>query len=568
MLVLLVTAALAGPPRAQLPEPTHEVYAPVDVAIAMPDGVRLWTRVIRPTDDAPRPTVLIRYPYDQGLGFVTRWCQILAGQGYACVAQLVRGRGRSEGAWVPFAAERADGLAAIAWVREQAWSDGTLALAGDSYLAATGWAVLGDRPEGVKTLVSRVFGPDTYAGLYEDGLFRHELATAWTTMMPGRVMRFAPGRYHRALEHRPRTTMDLVAAGYEVPWFRGWISAEDPADPYWSRPEVTGFDAAPAATDLPVLMIGGWADTFLGPTFTTWDRLATRDRSLLVVGPWEHLGRLGSDDRLANVAGGLGDDGTLGQWPRVLAWLDHHLRGGPPPEVAHGVVTYVVGGDRWEHAPTWPPATTPRVLGLAAGPDRCGGRVVDGPTTAPETLTFRYDPDDPLRSAGDAMMLAGSLPFFAGVRPGFRHLPPTLCDRRADVLRFVGEPLPTPVRLAGQVTATLRVSSTAPDTAVVLRLVERRADGHETLVREDIARLAPRGVPPGTVVEVALATLPLDYVLQAGSRVQLDVSSSSFPRFEAHPNVTGPLHAATTVVTADQTLHLAGSTVTLPVVTP
>lgn len=566
--VSLLVAASAAQPRPDLPEAVHRALGPQDVSVAMTDGTRLWTRLWLPDVAGPVPTVLIRSPYDKAASLVDRSCRVLAGQGYACVNQLVRGRGDSGGAWVPFVHERADGLDTIRWVREQPWSDGKLAMMGDSYLAGAAWAVLGDAPEGLVTVVSRVFGPSTWEGMYDDGLFRHELATAWMTLMPAQSMRFfSAGRYHRALDHRPRTTMDLVAAGFEVPWFRDWLAADRPTDPYWARPEVAAFDATPTKAQIPLLMVGGWADTFVGPTFTAWDRLASQGQSLLVVGPWEHLGRVASDVPLGSVAGGLGGDGTLQQGPRVLSWLDHHLRGGPAPEVRSGTLTYVVGGARWEHAAIWPPASTPTTWWLAASEDRCTGTL----TTAPpprKAWTYTYDPADPVRASGDAAMLAGSLPFFFGVKPGFRRQREH-CEDRPDLLAFQSTALPTSTRIAGRISASLDVRSDAADTAFVVRVVEVHADGVRILVREDLATIGfaqPPGVPyvPGARTTLHLETLPVDYVFQRGSRIEVVVTSSSYPRIDAHPNVAGSANAAEATVVARNTVELGTSHIVLP----
>ena len=65
----------------------------------------------------------------------------LARRGFQVFIQSTRGTFGSGGQFRPFITEREDGLATVAWLRDQPWCDGQVAMTGASYLGHTQWAV-------------------------------------------------------------------------------------------------------------------------------------------------------------------------------------------------------------------------------------------------------------------------------------------------------------------------------------------------------------------------------------------------------------------------------------------
>lgn len=561
----LLTWLLALPVLAAVPEPSHRPDQARTLDLAMEDGVQLRTRVLLPEGEGPFPTLLTRMPYPMK-GFMDKRCRTFNRHGYACVHQEVRGRGHSQGDFEPFVHERADGSATIAWIRSQSWSDGQVALFGESYLGATQWTLAWDRPEGLVTIMPTVMGTDMHDLSFQGGLFRHDVATAWMSLMPGSEFRYVSGprHYRRALRHRPRAEMDLVSTGAEVPWVRRMLEAQDADHPEWEA--ARDFIGHPEQTELPVLSMGGWSDAFLGPQLDTWSRLASQDRSTLVIGPWDHLSTVRADVRQHGLDDEIGLDGDYFQLERVLDWLGHHMKGEPLDHPVGGVVAYVVNGGGWTWHQTWPPPSEPRVLHLAPGqdPQRCTG-LLSAEGAAGE-VGFTYDPDHPTPTVGGAGLLGSSFPLWGGPTPGFVDQK-RLCQRREDLVGFASAPLTEPLHLAGSPRARLVFSTDAPDTAVGFRLLEERADGKRIHVREAYRALSDvvDAYEPGTEVVVDLEAWPVEYVLEAGSRVLVEVASASFPKLEAHSNTAEPWAEAVEVRRAAQTVHLEGSWVELPV---
>ena len=572
LLLSLTTSASPNSVRRALDLPDFEAEAGErhTVRVPMPDGARLHTRVQLPEGDGPWPTLLMRTPYPME-AYLDRICARYVRYGYACVHQTVRGQGKSDGeVWDPFRHERADGLATLDWLIDQPWSSDNIALFGASYMGGVQWAMADALPPEVKTIIPQVFGVGMYDNAYEGGMFRHELLTAWMTLIPDRRFRAFGGRgYQRALQVRPRMEMDHTAVGTEIPWFRQWLASQEKSAALWQSPEVQEADRAPENISVPVLMMGGWHDIFLRTMVDTWERLATQSMSTLVIGPWDHLGRQATDVPMHNVDDDIGLQDSYLQSRRTLDWLDHHLKGRPAAFPVGRALVYTMGADAWQVTETWPPQTTPTTL--VAGSGTAQDCTASLGQAAGQPVQFDYRPTDPTPSLGGAGSIAAILsPGFDGVPIGVRDQG-ALCEERDDLIGWQSAPVSVPTRIAGRIRADLTVSSTAEDTAFNVRILEQTADGRRLHIRESIRALSFREgdmsrVPytPGQPVPLTIETWPVDYQLQAGSRIVLQLASASFPKYEAHSNTAVYWADAVETVSATQTIHRAA--VTLPVV--
>lgn len=558
--------------REGLPAFTHAAGPSTQHRVAMPDGIELATEVYTPADGGPWPTVLIRNPY-QGFDFFVRdWCGRLVRYGYACVYQDVRGQGASEGEWEPLVNEPDDGSATLRWIVGQDFQDGHIGMIGPSYLAAVQWAAAGDLPPEVKTFVPTVFTTDTYGVLYQDGMFRHETFTAWAALMQGRGMvgDGAGASYAQAVRHRPHREVDEAVFGTPMPWYREWVDHPSPSDPLWRRADNQRLNATPGRLEIPILMIGGWYDVFIGPQLGDWSRLATQAQSRLIVGPWTHVG---SGSEAFPPGEGSGD---LFQWARVLDWLGHHLKGTPLAE-APGVTSYDPRAERWTNRPAWPPPARAWRLHLADGISATGcegGALLDAPGSERDVVRYAYDPSDPVPTRGGAGMLAFVLPDFGGAPPGTTWQE-GFCERD-DVLSFISEPVDADMTLAGTIDVRLTVASSAEDTAFTAKLMEVLPDGRAVNIRDGITTLAyrngatsPQPYLPEVPVAVDFSLWPIEWTIPAGSRLRLDISSSDFPKFHAHPNLAGPWASQDSAIVADQALFVGQgrSWIELPVET-
>ena len=511
--------------------------------VAMPDGVRLATTVFRPLGRSPGPAVVMRTPYGAQAWppSIALLARLFAEAGHATVVQDVRGRYGSEGRFTPFANEAEDGVHTLEWVAEQPWCDGTLALVGFSYLGYASWAAQARAPERVRALVVGIGASDPWATFHPGGAFALETALRWSAGVgeregiPERQLDLA-----RGFAFRPVREADRVAIA-KRPFFRDWLDHPRP-DEYW-QPMIPKLGQTPAP-----LLVGGWYDILLGPQLADWAR--TTGDARLVIGPWSH-GRYVRRK-----------PSPRSRWfghvaiREILAFLDRELgEEGDPP--ASAVRLFPLGGEDWLDVADWPvPDASERVFHLRSqgGANGSGGDgrldpEAPGASEAPDRFT--YDPSDPVPSAGGAMLGPGGA---VDQRP---------VESRHDVLCYTSDALPSDLLLAGPVRVDLFAATSAPDTDFTAKLVDVAPDGPAINLCEGVSRmrwrkggLDPVWLEPEEPVRVEIDLWGTCARIARGHRLRLEISSSSFPRYDRNPNTrdaTG--HAAGGVPARQTVLH-------------
>ena len=133
-------------------QPTHEVQIDFDVRVPMRDGTQLSADVYRPATPGHYPVVLLRTPYLKNGDGALATGQYFAQRGYALVWQDVRGRGDSDGAFVPYRNEGRDGYDTIEWCAAQPWSNGNVGTMGGSYLGRIQWLAALEHPPHLRAM--------------------------------------------------------------------------------------------------------------------------------------------------------------------------------------------------------------------------------------------------------------------------------------------------------------------------------------------------------------------------------------------------------------------------------
>ena len=543
-----------------MPSFTHSAGNNFDTMVKMSDGIELFTTVALPAGGNSFPTILLRNPYAE-FGTILRdtLCGRFVRYGYACVFQDVRGQGQSGGDWVPGENEIGDGNDTLAWLVKQPFQNSNIAMVGPSYLAAVQWAAAsGGLPEEVKTFIPAVYTSDNRSVMFHDGMFRHETFTAWASMMKETNSESdadAGELYQRAIRHRPHIEVDTEVFGIDMPWYRRMVSGASADAEQWKVSGNSDLLKVPEQLTVPVLMIGGWYDVFLGPQFQDWQRLATQSSSRFVIGPWTHMGTGGEALETPNSEGGLF------QWPIMLDWLEHHLKG-RELQNKPGIASYVMRDNHWREYDSWPPVTHKKrfyLSGVTQSNSCDGGKLSTANGEPTMSVNFDYDPDNPVPTRGGAGMLAFILPGFEGAKPA-NVLQHGLCERE-DVLSFISAPLAEDLHITGEIDLQLTVASSAEDTSFTGKLIEVMPDGKAINIRDSITSLAyrnhaerPQPYSPGELVSLAFDFWPIDWSVKKGSRLRLDISSSDFPKYHAHPNKAGNWAEIDNVEVARQTL--------------
>lgn len=544
--------------------------------VPMRDGARLNTFVFVPESGGPRhPVILHRTPYgiaaadaldkfdvtrawlpnpaEPMRGSILRgWRQIVA-HGYAAVYQDTRGRHGSEGEDRVYADDAADGYDTLCWIAAQDWTNQMVGMSGSSAGATTTFAAASMRHPSLRAFFAQAGGSSIYDDVvYEGNAIEMERLWLWVAKnIPGlgaahreaamaragigaaemaEAARRASERYDRLDAARLADPPFLGSEEWlrlpllHCPDFATW---QPFLDEILSHPAPDAFRARHnfrRTIDIPGFHVTSWYDIFQTSVIAAFSDIQARVGSQkLWIGPNEHY---------FVYAGNF--------WPHdpYFAWFDYWLKGvengvaeGPP--VCYSPRAWVEDRaayvpDDWRSAERWPPpGIVPRRFYLR------GDGTLSGAGAGGAPRRFEYDPRRPVPTLGGRNMLIDAGPRDQGPA---RALPNY-------GLVYGGETLTAPLTIAGQVRATLSVQSDCPDTDFVVKLIERTADGRAMLIMDGVVRAMYRAgtgeAQPLVRDETAQVNIDLGHIhhsFAGGSRIEVDVTSSNFPRRARNTN--------------------------------
>jgi uncharacterized protein len=499
-----------------------------DVAVPMPDGVILLGDHYRPAGaDRPLPAVLIRSPYGRAGAAGILFAALLARRGLQVFIQSTRGTFGSGGQFRPFMSEQEDGLATVAWLRDQPWCDGQVATTGGSYLGHTQWAIAPYVDPPLRSVSLNITAAKMTAAFYHHGVPGLQNALTWTGFIGNQErggLHAIPNprqlaRLKRALRKVPLQAADVDVAGAPVAFWRDFVEHAAPGDEFWAGAD---HDHADLTRLPPVSMVTGWWDLFVPRQLRDYAAIrAAGVTARITVGPWLH-----------------GEPGELKAIVQQdIAWLDHHLNGGPPPPGAP-VRLFLQQAGTWLGFEEWPPPDaedTPYYLRVsgALSPEAEPG---DAPPDR-----FVYDPADPAPSKGGPLL-----------QPPGKQVDNAAIEARPDVLTFTTDPLAADLDLVGPVRARIFVRTGRQYADVFVRVCDVDDRGVSRNVVDGIRRLSPQTVPAADVqagddgvLAVDVELYPTGYRVQAGHRIRVQVSGGSFPRYARNFGTGEPFGAAT-----------------------
>jgi putative CocE/NonD family hydrolase len=500
-----------------------------NVGVPMPDGVVLLGDHYRPGGhDRPLPVVLIRSPYGRAGFPAVLFAAPLARRGFQVFIQSTRGTFGSGGQFRPFMSERADGTATVAWLRDQRWCDGQVSMTGGSYLGHTQWAVAPYVDPPLRSVSLNITAAKMTSAFYDHGAPGLQNALNWTGLIGTQEKGGLPGvlpnprqmaRTKRALRKVPLQAADIDVAGAPVAFWRDFVEHAAVADEFWANADHDGSDLTRFP---PVSMVTGWWDLFLPGQLRDYAALrAGGVTARITVGPWLHA-----------------DPGELKMIAQQdIAWLDHHLRGGPPPPGAP-VRVFLQTAGTWLDFDEWPP---PAGVGTAYYLRAAGGLSLDAEPGDAAPATFVYDPADPTPSAGGPLL-----------QPPGKQVDNAAIEARPDVLIYTTKPLACDHDLVGPVSARVYVRTGRQHADLFVRVCDVDAAGVSRNIVDGIRRLSPQTVPApdvrvgdDQVLAVDVELYPTAYRLQAGHRIRLQISGGAFPRFARNFGTSEPFGAAT-----------------------
>ena len=623
-------------------EPQLDVFLQQNVMVKMRDGVELATDLYLPANDGMPieekfPVLLYRTPYnktqterDHDYG---RW---FAQRGYVAVLQDCRGCFKSGGSVNFLIPEAEDGYDTLGWIDRQPWSNGKVGTWGTSWCGWTQTAMAALGPKNLSTMIPNMSGANAHSSTVRHGGALELRFLAWAfwhstgntqaelkadpSIDPALNLGAVP--FHDWLKRMPirrgQTQLRLV------PHYENWafeILTHGDYDEYWRHPSYAPSEHWDRFPDVPMLLVGGWYDSYTRATFENYVGLSAQKSSIKVlVGPWKHGATTVEQSHAGDVD--FGQEAALPSFRDLHdRWFDASLKGIGTIDDMPPVRIFVMGGGgglrttggrlfhggSWRRETEWPLSRT-RYTPYYLHHD--GALSKQAPHESSAAITYRFDPSNPVPSIGgnvSSLSELGPLPpgiadpattsFGARAQDiltagGFDQVesaaffgcdPPYLpLGSRSDVLVFQTQRLAQDVEITGPITVTLWVSSTAPDTDFTAKLIDvyppnlSYPNGYALNLTDSILRLRYRNglekqefLPPGEIGMVTITLYPTSNVFVAGHWIRLDISSSNFPRFDVNPNTGEALGLNRSQSAADNTVHLDSahpSQILLPII--
>jgi len=459
-------------------------------------------------------------------------------------------------------------------------------MTGGSYLAFVQWMSAPLQNPYLKALIPWISPDDHYDNVFPNGAFQlsnsmNLLAYLGTGTRDNKEdLRLTFWDWPKLYRHLPLRTMDAALLGHSDQLWQDFI--DHPSnDEYWrfsvgERPSVGTMGSGKYhLVRVPTLNITGWYDQVSQATINNYMGMVNsgppelRKTHHLVVGPWRHGSNLPSKVGETD----FGPTAEVDYLRIELRWFDYWLKGiengiaDEPP-----VSLFVMGKNSWRSESEWPPArTTTKSFylqsdGNAAGPHGAG-RLTDQGIPNASVDSFIYDPEDPVPTLGGN----GSMypPSNAG------PVDQRAVQRRADVLIYTSAPQEEALEVTGRILVKLHAATSASDTDFTAKLSDVSPDGAAIILCEGIIRGRYRQsfqreelLQPGHAYEFTIDLWSISHTFLKSHRIQVEISSSNFPKYDRNPNTGHPFGADAVLNTARQTVYSGGdkpSRIELPV---
>ena len=485
--------------------------------------------------------------------------------GYIVAIEDVRGKYRSEGDYVmnrplvgPLNPTRVDHSTdawdTIDWlVRNVPESNGRVGSFGISYDGFTALMTLVDPHPALKASVPINPMVDVWKGddFFHNGAFRQEMIGYVYGQTAGRMSKpewffGADDDYAAFLRYGSAGSYARAMGMDQLPFWQH-LALHPAYDDHW-RGQAVDRILGQRPLSVPTLLVGSlWDQEDIYGAVAVFNAVKSSANASLALGPWYH----GQANGIATALGPIEWGSDTGRYFRqnvMIPFLDQHLKGGSPAGIAR-VTAFAAGPNQWQRLADWPlacaagcPANlTPLYLapgnGLSFTPP--GSRSFDSYVADPaRPVPYRARPDRPPYGPNSSWRswLADDQRF---------------AEARPDVLTYASAPLTAPLRLAGTPLVHLVASTSGTDSDWVVKLIDVYPDrmakrpmlgGYRFAIAMDVIRgryrtdpARPTPLTPNLPLPYEFALPTVDYVVQPGHRLMVQVQSSWFPLYDRNP---------------------------------
>lgn len=509
--------------------------------IRLKDGVHLSARIWKPAAQKKRlPAILMMTPYiaDEGQPYATFFTR----HEYVFVCLDCRGRGNSEGEFLPLEQDGPDGAQVVEWLARQPWCDGRVAMMGGSYRGMVQWQTLKYRPPSLKTIVpTAAVGPGI--DFPQPNNIFYSYAAQWLAFVSGRTANtalFGDAPYwsqktaQLQKEHLPFARLAQLA-GSNDKIFSRWL-AHPHYNAYWQGLTLSAADYG--KINIPVLTITGFFDDDQPGALDYYRKHMQYGRAEAVaqhhvlIGPYNHAGTRHPQKEWCGLT--FGDNCLLDMKQVHLEWFDWILKGKKKPALfKKKICYYLMGANEWRWAERLEAPAKNRmnwnlfsVNGRAGDLFHSGDLRLDAPEAEQKPDTLHHDP---LRVPVKERYFSDCFPI---VGPEWAQA--------EDVLIFHTPPLGTDLELRGYARLRLYMEMNVPDCDFEVGLFEVKPGGTVVFLTLDFLRARyrlsltrPDCVKPGVIERYDFHNFYyFARRLEKGSRLRLVVSCINSSYFE------------------------------------
>lgn len=563
-------------------------YTKKEVYIPMRDGIKLFTAIYLPKDNAEKHPFLVKRtpyscaPYGEN-NFVPFWKsyeKVYLQQGYIMVFQDVRGRWMSEDEFVnvrPFNPDKkgkdideaSDTYDTIDWLLKNIeHNNGNAGVHGISYPGFYSTMAAASNHPALKAVSPQAPVTNWFIGddFHHNGAFFQMDAFSFysplgfgfgqphiaPTKIPARSVGFPDhDNYNFYLE--TGTLKNLSRYNADTIAFWNELMSHPNYDDFWKA-----RDARNATHNLKpaMLWVGGLFDA--EDTWGAWSSYKAAEKNnpgkefnRIVNGPWYH-GQWASNDgsHLGNI---YFESNTSTYFQRELEvpFFQYYLKNeGSVSNIAEATI-FITGENNWKKFSTWPPAVIEKTIYL--NPD---GNLSENKNTSENNYSeYTSDPSKPVPYEEDVHFNRTRKYMTADQR---------FAAKRPDVLVFKSDTLTKDITVTGEIIADLQTSISTTDADFVVKVIDvfpnnftyndvdiyaecdpaplYPMSGYQMLVRGEIFRgkyrksfEQPEAFEPGKIETIKFALPDIAHTFKKGHRLMIQIQSSWFPLADRNP---------------------------------
>jgi uncharacterized protein len=476
-----------------------------------------------------------------------KWLKPVVKHGYIVVSVDRPGTGASFSSPTPGSMETAARFEneIIDWIAAQPWSDGNVAMYGDSQQAMVQFAAASAGNPHLKAILPAASSIDIYQAVeYPGGVFNKAFASLYAkvpllNMVATPVDSDVNGVVlAQAVESR-KNKVGIQDAQDVLIQCRYHDSLSSDGTNYWQTNDLYPFIDRINQSHIAIYMTVGWNDVFTADMFYWYNNLNVPRR--LTVRPTDH----------SQVSANLND---LDYGAEALRWLDYWLKG-----IDNGIMDeppihyYIQDGPKkgvWQTSDQWPLASQ-KLTAYYFGPGKSGSAasINDGtlalnlPSAASDSDSYRvdYTTTTGLKSRWGAIDEA--------------HAYPDLSEHDAKALTYTTPPLDAAVLVTGHPVVHLWLATSASDSDVFVYLEEVDMQGKSTYITEGELRASHRKLsqapfnnfglpyqshyqtdletlPIGEPFELTFSLLPTSYNFHPGNRIRITLAFADAGNFD------------------------------------